>query len=453
MKKSFKTSHSFSHSRSQIDLKLSKKILLKNATMIDGKSDQHQQSDILIEQGIIKEIKPDITVGAQFDGEIVDLTDKLVFPGFLDLHVHFREPGREDEETILSGAAAAMAGGFTGVSTMPNTQPATDNREIIEFILDEVKDHLVSIYPIAAITRGQQGKELVEIAELIEAGVVAFSDDGKSVANSLLLRRALEYASMFDVPIIEHCEDANLAANGHMHEGFVSSNLGITGIPAVAEDVVVARNIMLAEYAQSKMHIAHISTAGSVELVRRAKEKGIPVTAETTPHHFTLTDEAVRSFDANFKMNPPLRSQKHVDAVIEGLKDGTIDVIATDHAPHSIEEKDVEFGAAPFGIIGLETAVGLCVKQLIEPGILTWNQLFEKLIQNPYRVIGVDAPFIKVGEKANLSIVDPNLEWTVDKKKLKSRSRNTPFDGWKLKGKPAAVFNNGYYFLNDVVSE
>ena len=329
---------------------------------------------------------------------------------------------------------------------MPNTQPVTDKREIVEFILDQSRDHLVSIYPIAAITRDQKGDELVEMAELIDAGVVAFSDDGKSVANSLILRRALEYARMFDVPIIEHCEDVDLATGGAMHEGFVSSNLGIDGIPAIAEDIVVARNIFLTEYTKSKIHIAHISTAGSVELVRQAKDRGIAVTAEATPHHFTLTDEEVRSFDANLKMNPPLRSKEHVEAILKGLKDGTIDAIATDHAPHSIEEKDVEFTEAPFGIIGLETALGLVVTQLIEPGILTWQQAVEKLARNPYRIIGLEEPQIKEKASANLTIVDPKAEWTVDKTKLKSRSRNTPFHNRKMRGKVMYVFNNGYYY-------
>lgn len=428
--------------------KSAQKILLKNAAIIDSKYDAKQTYDLLIIDGKIADLKPALNLSNDFDGEIYDLKNKLVLPGLFDLHVHLREPGREDEETILSGASAAMAGGFTAVATMPNTQPITDNREIIEFIRDEVKNHLLSIYPIAAITVAQKGQELVEMAELVEAGVVAFSDDGKSVASSLLLRRALEYARMFDIPIIEHCEDASLAGSGVMHEGFISSKLGLTGIPAIAEDLVVARNILLAEYTNSKLHIAHISTAGAVELVRRAKEKGIPITAEATPHHFTLTDEEICSFDSNFKMNPPLRSRKHVDAVIAGLKDGTIDAIATDHAPHSIEEKDAEFDAAPFGIVGLETALGLVIQQLIKPGILTWQQAVEKLCNNPYKIISVGQPKIQIDKTANLTIIDPNAEWTVDKTKLKSRSKNTPFHGWKLTGEVLYLFNNGYFYAS-----
>ena len=449
MREKLTKSQSFRSRAGRSGIKPAKKILFHNARIIDGSTENSGCYDLLIIEGKIYDIKPEISLPRDFDGEIFDLQNKLVLPGFLDLHVHFREPGREDEETLLSGAQAAMAGGFTAVCTMPNTQPVTDNREIIEFIFDELKDHLISVYPIAAITRGEKGEELVEMAELVEAGVVAFSDDGKSVASSLVLRRALEYARMFDVPIIEHCEDAALAAGGAMHEGFVSTNLGIPGIPALAEDVVVARNIMLAEYTKSKMHIAHISTKGAVELVRRAKGKGIAVTAETTPHHFTLSDETIKSFDSNYKMNPPLRSQEHIQAIIEGLKDGTIDAIATDHAPHSIEEKDVEFVAAPFGIIGLETALGLVIKKLVQPGVLNWNQVVEKLCLNPYRILGLPEPGIKSGQPANLTIIDPEIKWTVDKAKFKSRSRNTPFDGWELQGKVFSVVNNGFYYLND----
>ena len=424
-------------------------VLLKNCTIIHQQFDEEKKFDIHIANGKIKQINPGEIDALKFEGKVIDVNGKLVLPGLFDLHVHFREPGREDEETLISGARAAMSGGFTAVSTMPNTNPVTDNREIIEFIFDRMKDQLVSVFPIAAITRGQKGKDLVEMAELAEAGVVAFSDDGKSVANALTLRRALEYARMFDVPIIEHCEEPDLAADGVMHEGFVSSDLGLSGIPAIAEDVIVARDILLAEYTKSKLHIAHISTAGAVELVRRAKEKGVKITAEATPHHFTLTDEEIRSFDSNFKMNPPLRSREHVQAVIDGLKDGTIDAIATDHAPHSIEEKDAEFAAAPFGIIGLETAIGLTIKQLIQPGILSWQQAVEKLSTNPYKILGLEIPEIKENKTANLTIIDPETEWTVNKNELKSRSKNTPFQEWVLPGKISFVFNNGYYFSND----
>ncbi len=448
MKEKLTTSHAFKSNAGKSGMKPARKILFRQAKLIDGSNEYDGNFDLLIIDGNIADIRPEISLHQDFDGEVFDLENKLIFPGFLDLHVHFREPGREDEETLLSGAQAAMAGGFTAVCTMPNTQPVTDSREIVDFIVDAMKNHLVSVHPVAAITRGQKGEELVEMAELVEAGVVAFSDDGKSVGNSLVLRRALEYARMFDVPIIEHCEDAALAEDGVMHEGFVSTNLGLPGIPAIAEEVIVARNIMLAEFTRSKIHIAHISTKGAVELVRRAKEKGIAVTSEATPHHFSLTDEAVKSYDANFKMNPPLRSADHVQAIIEGLKDGTIDAIATDHAPHSVEEKEVEFAAAPFGIIGLETATGLIIEKLVKPGILSWNQVAEKLSRNPYKILGLPEPKIKAGEKANLTIIDPEATWTVDKTKFKSRSRNTPFHGWQLTGKVRGVVNNGYWILD-----
>lgn len=449
MREKLTKSHAFRSSSERSGIKQIKKILFRNARIIDGLTERSGLFDLIIVDKKIVDIQPERSLSHDFDGEIFDLQNKLIFPGFLDLHVHFREPGREDEETLLSGALAAMAGGFTAVCTMPNTQPATDNREIIEFIQDQMKDHLVSVYPVAAITREQKGEELVEMAELVDAGVVAFSDDGKSVANSLVLRRALEYATMFGVPIIEHCEDASLAEGGALHEGFVSTSLGIPAIPSIAEDIVVARNIMLAEYTKGKIHIAHVSSAGSVELIRRAKEKGIAVTAEATPHHFTLTDDCVQSFDTNYKMNPPLRDATHVGSIIAGLQDGTIDCIATDHAPHSLEEKEVEFIAAPFGIIGLETALGLIVKQLVQPGILTWQQVAEKLCINPYRILGLSIPQIEIGEVANLTIVDPDANWIVDKNKLQSRSKNTPFHGWQLTGRAFGVINNGYFFLNE----
>lgn len=448
MKEKLTTSHAIKSSAGRSGFKPVQKILFRGVKLIDGSNKRDGKFDLLIVDGTIADIRPEISLPQDFEGEVFELDNKLIFPGFLDLHVHFREPGREDEETLLSGAQAAMAGGFTAVCTMPNTQPVTDSREIVDFIFDAMKNHLVSVYPVAAITKGQKGEELVEMAELVEAGVVAFSDDGKSVANSLVLRRALEYARMFDVPIIEHCEDAALAEEGVMHEGFISTNLGLPGMPAIAEEVIVARNIMLAEYTKSKIHIAHISTKGSVELVRHAKEKGIAVTAEATPHHFSLTDESVKSYDANCKMNPPLRSADHVEAIIAGLKDGAIDAIATDHAPHSVEEKEVEFAAAPFGIIGLETAVGLINEKLVKPGLLTWNQVAEKLSLNPYQILGLPAPKIEVGAMANLTIIDPDAIWTVDKTKFKSRSRNTPFHGWKLTGKVLGAVNNGYWMLD-----
>ncbi len=423
-----------------------KQVLLKNSTLVDVVKKSTIHVDVVVQRGKIEHIgKVDSDT---FSGMVVDMQERMLIPGMLDMHVHFREPGREDKETLMTGAAAAMAGGFTGVCTMPNTQPATDHREIVDFITDHFKNHLVNVYPIAAITMGRKGEQLVEMAELIEAGVVGFSDDGASVANAQVLRRALEYARMFDVPIIEHCEDASLATGGAMNEGAMSTRLGLPGLPAVAEEIVVARNIMLAEYTDSRMHIAHISTAGAVELVRRAKENGVKVTAEVTPHHFTLSDNALENYDTNLKMSPPLRTAQDVKAIIAGLKDGTIDAIVTDHAPHTEEEKRVEFDTAPFGIIGLETALGLAISELELKEHLSMFEVFEKLTVAPYRVLGLDVPMLQVGAIANMTMVDHDAKWVVDRDQFKSRSRNTPFHGWKLTGRPIGVIHGEYISLS-----
>lgn len=446
MEKKLKKSYIPSNDQPKFQWKSFDKLLLKNGSIVDIENKKTIQQDILIVNGKIESI--DNISPERFDGEIIDITDKLIAPGFLDIHVHFREPGREDEETLMTGAAAAIAGGFTGVCTMPNTEPVTDDRETVEFITDKFKNHLVDIYPIAAITKGREGKQLVEMADLVEAGVVAFSDDGTSVTNSQLLRRALEYSRMFNIPIIEHCEDPYLTAGGTMNEGFMSTRLGLPGIPSISEEVVIARDIMLAKYTSGKIHIAHVSTAGSVELIRRAKAEGIKITCEVTPHHFTLTDKALEDYDTNLKMNPPLRTSKDVAAIIDGLKDGTIDAIVTDHAPHSIEEKETEFIAAPFGIIGLETAIGLVISELVGKHNFSVYEILEKLSVNPYRILGLPAPLIAKDAKPNLTILDMSQEWIVDKTKFKSRSRNTPFHGWKLKGKSWAVFNNNMLKIN-----
>lgn len=421
-------------------------ILLKNARLLDPVNKIDQHADIHIEKGKIARIAPGIAVE---NIEQVDLSGNIITPGWFDMHVHFREPGREDEETIKSGCATAAAGGFTGVCPMPNTQPVADSRSIIEFMIDEAKELPVDVHPIAAATKGSQGKEITEIAELIEAGAVAFSDDGVAIATAEITRRVMEYASMFDVPIIEHCEEPTMTSGGAMHEGAMSTRLGIPGMPGVAEDIVVARDILLAEFTGARLHIAHISTARSVDLVRDAKKRGVQVTCEVMPHHFCLTDESIVSYDANFKMNPPLRTQKDVAAMIEGLKDGIIDVIATDHAPHSPEEKDVEFAAAPFGIIGLETALGLIMTKLVEPGHLSLEETIKKLSFAPRRILHLPQVALKEGEPANLTIFDPQKEWLVDHKNLYSKSRNTPFSGWKLKGAATCIYNKGMFWLSD----
>ncbi|MBD3290157.1 amidohydrolase family protein [candidate division KSB1 bacterium] len=424
----------------------SRALLLKGGWVIDIAKKEQTKLDLIIKNGKIRELGKNLS--GSFEGNVIDIEDKVIVPGFLDMHVHFREPGREDEETLMTGAASAMAGGFTGVCTMPNTDPVTDNREIVEFIKDKFEDHLVDAYPIAAITLEQKGEKLVEIADLVDAGAVAFSDDGKSVMNSQVMRRALEYAKMFDVPIIEHCEDAALAKGGVMNEGFMSSRLGLPGIPVISEQIVVARNVKLVDYTEGKMHLAHISTAGSVEIIRRAKEQGIKVTCEATPHHFTLTDKAVEFYDTNTKMNPPLCTQKDIDAIVAGLKDGSIDAIATDHAPHSVEEKELEYIDAPFGIIGLETAIGLMITELIEKHNFSVYEVLEKVAVNPYKILGLEVPHIAENRLANLTIIDLNEPWSVDKNKFKSRSRNTPFDGFQLTGKSYGVMNNSYFMLN-----
>lgn len=422
------------------------KLLLKNANLLNPQQKLNlAAASILIEDGIIKQI------GKVDDAElknckVIELDGKYIVPGFFDMHVHLREPGREDEETVVTGCNSAANGGFTGIACMPNTDPAIDSAEVVSLIRKESANHLVDVYPIGAATVGRKGEILSPMAELREAGVVGFSDDGVAIKTSSLLKRALEYAKMFNLPIIEHCEDESLAG-GSMNESINSTLLGLTPIPSVAEDLIVMRDILLAEYTESRVHIAHISTKKSVEMVREAKKKGIKVTAEVTPHHFSLTDDAVRSYDPNTKMNPPLRTIDDVDALLEGLKDGTIDCIASDHAPHSIEEKEMEFEYAPNGIIGLETQIGLALTELYHKKVLTLESLIEKLSINPRIILNLRIPKIEVGEVANLTILDPDVVWTVDKKKFFSKSINTPFDKKLLTGKSVGVINNKKMFF------
>ncbi len=426
--------------------KLPDKFLLKGGRIVDPAQGVDKETDLLIVDGTIEKIGSVDT--ANFDGEVQDIKGKLITPGWMDMHVHLREPGREDEETLETGSLSAANGGFTAVCCMPNTRPAIDSQEMIRYVSDRGEKFPVDIRPIAAVTKEREGKELSEMLELWEAGAVAFSDDGRVVASPEIMRRALEYSKMVGLPVIGYAADPVLVNGGQMNEGYVSTCLGLKGIPSVAEDMMVARDIMLAEYTGGHYHVAHITTARSVDLVRQAKSRGVRVTAEATPHHFTLTDEDVRSFDTNTKIAPPLRTEADRQAIIEGLADGTIDVITSDHSPHAWEEKAAEYIYAPFGIIGLETMMGLSFNQLYHKKILTLEQLIEKFAVNPFRVLGLTPPSVKTGELANLTLFDPTEEWTLKEKNILSRSKNTPFIGETFTGKPFAVINHKQRFIS-----
>jgi dihydroorotase len=426
---------------------MSEKILLQSGRLIDPSTNRDEIVDILIADGKIESIKTNIVPSKEW--KIVDLKNKIVAPGFIDIHVHLREPGFEHKETIETGTLSAAHGGFTAVCCMPNTNPAIDDESIVTFIKTQGKKAnggIIDVFPIASVSKAREGKTLSPIAELVHAGAVGLSDDGAPVFDAKIMRRALEYASMYNVPIMQHCEIPELAHGGVMNEGQVSTELGLPGIPGIAEEIMIARDLILAEYTNSRYHVCHMSTALAVDLVRQGKKKGIKVTCEVTPHHFAITEEIVRSYDTNTKMNPPLRTQKDVEAIKDGLRDGTIDVIATDHAPHSLDEKEVDYIQAPFGIVGLETAIGLSISELVEKKYLTMKQMIEKFSSNPRRIIGKE---IKVaeGELANLTFFDPSIDWTVDVKLFKSKSKNSPFNGRLLKGKAVGIYNNGKLML------
>jgi dihydroorotase len=410
-------------------------LLIRGGRVVDPANGVDAAQDVLVKDGRIERVGTGLPAPAGVT--VLDAAGKIVCPGFIDIHVHLREPGLEYKETVATGTRAAAAGGFTAVCCMANTQPVNDNRSITDYIRAKAEiEGAVRVYPIGAVTRGLGGKDLAELAELAEAGCVAFSDDGKCVMNAHLYRRAMEYTLPFGVPVISHAEDDHLAAGGAMHEGVVSTELGIPGVPAAAEDVMVARDILLAEMTGAHLHIAHLSTVGAVRLVREAKARGVHVTAEVTPHHLLLTDEAVRSFDPNTKMNPPLRSRRDAEAVLEGLLDGTIDCIATDHAPHALSEKEGEFDHAAFGIVGLETAVSLLLDRLVKPGLVPLGTLVSRLSRDPARLLGLPGGSLAAGAPADLTILDPAEQWTVDPARFESRSRNTPFGGWTLTGRP-----------------
>lgn len=417
------------------------KLLIKGGRIIDPSQELDRLSDLLIEDGIVKSIGDSPLDGG---ADVFDAGGLIVAPGFIDLHVHLREPGEEYKETIASGAAAAVAGGFTSICAMPNTRPVNDNASVTRFIIDKAREAgLARVYPVGAITRESMGEELAEMAEMKEAGVVAVSDDGRPVMNSQVMRHAMEYASDHGLVVVDHCQDLHLAAGGVMNEGRYSTLLGLAGMNAAAEESHVSRDLMLAELTGARVHIAHISTAGSVELVRHAKRKGLRVSCEVTPHHLALTDEAVVGFDTNTKMSPPLRSEEDRAALIEGVRDRTIDAIATDHAPHHSDEKMFEYDRAPFGVVGLETALGVALTVLHHPGVIPLARIIEMLTIGPARAFSLPGGTLATGSPADITVFNPDLEWTVDPKKFKSKSRNTPFGDWSLRGRVVATFISG----------
>ena len=412
-------------------------LLIKGGRVIDPSQGLDDTLDVLVENGIVKEIGTGLAVPAGV--EIVDAAGKYVVPGLIDMHVHLRDPGLEYKEDIVSGTRAAAAGGFTSICCMPNTKPTIDNKAIASYIINKAKtEGCANVFPVGSITYGLNGDRLSEMGELKEAGCVAVSDDGKPVNNPELMRRALEYARGMGIMVITHAEELSLVGAGVMNEGFTSTEIGLKGIPRIAEDIATARDVMLAEYTHSPIHIAHVSTEGSVRVIREAKGRGVRVTCETAPHYFTLTDDAVRGYNTNAKMNPPLREAADVAAIKAGLKDGTIDAIATDHAPHHLDEKDVEFDAAMNGIIGLETSLPLSLK-LVADGVLTLDKLIEKMSCNPSNILGLQRGTLRVGSAADITVIDPIAQWTVVADKLASKSKNSPFLGWNLTGAAACT--------------
>jgi dihydroorotase len=408
-------------------------ILVRGASVIDPAAGRDEVADVLLEGGVVKGVGRGL--GVPDGAEVLDARGLVAAPGLVDIHVHLREPGREDVETIATGARAAVAGGFTSVCAMPNTDPVTDNQAAVGFIVRQAGlAGFARVYPIGAVSVGQRGEQLAEFGEMVGAGAVAVSDDGRPVATAHLMRTALEYALAFGIPVIDHCEDVTLSQGGAMHEGLTSTRLGLKGIPRSAEDVVVARDIALAEITGGHVHFAHVSTAGAVRMIREAKARGLRVTAEATPHHFTLTDAACEGYDTHAKMNPPLREPADVAALRAALADGTLDCIATDHAPHHYDAKEAEFDNAPFGVVGLETALGLALTELVGTGVLTLPQLVERMSARPAALAHLPGGTLRAGGPADLVVFDPEAEWTVDPAGFFSKSRNTPFAGRRLRG-------------------
>jgi len=414
-------------------------LLITNGTILDPSQKLERKADLLLKDGKVAAIGQDLGKADQ----VIDASGLLVTPGLIDIHVHFREPGDEEEETIASGAAAAVAGGFTTVCCMPNTKPPLETEAAIEFVLRESQRvGLANVYPVGAITKGREGKELAEIGSMNERGAVAFSDDGVGVADASVMRKALQYCRMFDAVIMQHCEEHSLGG-GAMHAGVVSTSLGLPGIPPEAEQLMIARDLLLNRKIGCRYHVQHISTEWSVELIRRAKQNGQSVTAEVAPHHLLLTDENCRGYDTNYKMNPPLRTAADVAACVAGVKDGTLDCLATDHAPHLAEEKELEFANAPFGILGLECALPLYVKALVTPGHIPWPRLIELMTVAGAKIAKLNKGTLAIGADADVTIIDPNLKWTIDKNQFRSKSRNCPFHGWDVQGRAVATIVGG----------
>ncbi len=413
---------------------------IRNGRVIDPSQSLDEVTDVTIADGKIAAIGK----ASGSADEVIDAAGKIVCPGLIDMHVHLREPGREDAETIASGSAAAVAGGFTSIACMPNTEPSIDSEAMIEFVYRQAaRAGLCNVFPVGAITKGRGGKELAEIGQMVRAGALAFSDDGVGVGNSTMMYRAMQYATMFGKPLIQHCEDPDMAGSGCVNAGPTAVRLGLGGIPAMAEEMMLQRDLLLVENTRCRYHVAHVSTAGAVAMLRDAKKRGIDVTAEVCPHHLLLTDDCVSSFDPNYKMKPPLRTPADVEACIEGVADGTIDCLVTDHAPHGREDKELDFENAPFGIIGLEVSLALFAKALISTGRLGWPELISKMTTAPARVLGLDRGMLAVGSTADVTVIDPELEWTVDVSKFRSRSRNCPYDGWELKGRATHTIVGG----------
>jgi len=433
-----------SNSMSDSNSNASKNLLIQYGRVIDPSQGIDTKADVLVQQGRVALIQPGIPASSAVQATCFDASGMVVAPGFIDLHTHLREPGREHAETIESGGRAAAAGGFTSVLAMPNTRPVNDNAAVTHFIIQTARQQSpVNVYPVGAISEGSRGERLAPIGEMREAGIVAISDDGMPVMNSGLMRQAMSYASGFGLTVIDHCEDLDLSAGGLMHEGFTAVRFGLRGISSTSEEVMVARDILLAIETGARFHVAHLSTERALEMVRYAKFRGWPVSCEVSPHHFTLTDEDVKNYDTNYKMKPPLRTQQDRQALLRGLADGTVDAIATDHAPHAGSEKMQEFASAPFGITGLETALGLALKCLVHGGHTSLTRLVELFSTNPARIAGLDRGTLKVGAVADITIFDPERRWTFDVNQSYSRSRNTPFHGYSMRGGPVATIVAG----------